>query len=317
VSESDRLPPGSATGDFDFFVIRRDRDLVHGIAQDVKKGVNKRLSEQLLASEEGRRLLDEMLVDRFTAKGPFGEAVRHHTAVAVELTQSWREQFPEMADRGQISSILKQVIANASSTDSNPVTGIHKEKARDFLLHLGFDPDEHPSLHEVAARLVVRSFVDGWAGSATQRASVASQHAMAADFKGQMDTKYLVTHTEAPDRKKDPWSSSMAKLLNDIEYRDTQAFLRERLGPDVTSIRLFRGVIGQVQGRGLGAEVAIDMNPLSSWSTDRQAARNFGHLVAMTVPIEMIQSTALTGRGCLREEEFILRGFPSVAEVTA
>lgn len=112
------------------------------------------------------------------------------------------------------------------------------------------------------------------------------------------------------------------RALVRAEYQATQKFLKETLGPDVKTVRLYRGVQNQHMNAKNGDVVSTELNPLSSWAFQLYTAQDFaamaggsGVVLAMDVPIRMIQSTPYTGRGCLGENEIVLIGRPSEATV--
>jgi hypothetical protein len=110
------------------------------------------------------------------------------------------------------------------------------------------------------------------------------------------------------------------------QYEQTQQFLRDVHGEDVTHIRLYRGRNWQgslredSQGRLVPATI-VDTNPLSSWSSDVTTALQFAGwssargtaegrhaAVESLVPIERIFSTPATGVGALGEREHTVLG---------
>jgi len=281
-------------------------------AIEMKVKVNKELSAALLSHPEGARLIDEMLSDDFAENG--GASKRSNLFAAVMGRAADMEHL--IADRRSVSfgKALNAAITHASDPKSR-----FNLRARMILSESGVSitPGKSPpTAREIAAHIVTRALIDGWARSATGTASMASQDAMAEDHLGTgMDRKFAATVGNV-NYQSSAWSLGMAKVFNDIEYAHTQKFLKETFGPDVSTVRLYRGTQNQISNDVvLGDRVQISMNPLSSWSTNHSVARAFGRVVVMDVPIEMIQSTPLSGRGCLLEYEFILRGFPSTAEV--
>lgn len=64
-----------------------------------------------------------------------------------------------------------------------------------------------------------------------------------------------------------------------------------------------------------GFAVRTPTNAASSWSSERDTAAAFGHVVmARRVPVSRILSSPVTGLGCLREFEFVVLGDPSGSE---
>ena len=93
-------------------------------------------------------------------------------------------------------------------------------------------------------------------------------------------------------------------------------------------MRLYRGIRLPIEGLppvDKGMELAHTSNPLSSWSLHRDTSAHFagattyqekGLLLYMEVPAERIAATAVTGMGCITEQEIVLiGGQPDVARI--
>lgn len=99
------------------------------------------------------------------------------------------------------------------------------------------------------------------------------------------------------------------------EYEHTQDYLARR---GITEVVLRRGhapSAGELllKTAKVGQTVRVESNPLTSWSTSRAVANRFKHggrRLSMRVPAALIQSTSVTGRGCLNEWEVLVLGSP-------
>lgn len=70
-----------------------------------------------------------------------------------------------------------------------------------------------------------------------------------------------------------------------------------------------RGQIGDFQWREGNPDVEVVGQPASSFSTDRRESENFGpYIFTIRTPVHLVWSTAVTGAGCLNEEEYIVLG---------
>jgi len=271
----------------------------------MKRRVNEELSTGLLKSKEGMRLIDELLNDPQMRRGV--------TGANDYLIESITRQLPVAAE-GAMSSlsvgeVVRTFIHKVQNTDPEDLSMVSIR----MLDVAGYDRfgTLPASADEWMARVVARAFVDDWAGSAMNRLSGAAQ--IAASQRDGTDVSWV---RDEMGITPSPWAVKMATVLNDIEYQNTQAFLKRTLGAKGT-IRLYRGATNyRLDGP---QKVEVQSNPLSSWSTSHETASGFssgGAIVVMDVPISMVQSTPFTGRGCLDESEFILIGRPSTAFVT-
>lgn len=174
--------------------------------------------------------------------------------------------------------------------------------------------------------------------------SIATQLAAAREFggdKGYIDNSVnnmmatlpgMIGYFESLQR---PEVAEIRQVGLRAEYDHTQAWLREQgIGPN-DPVTLYRG-----DGRGFyvrdedvdpirpgegmrsphrGETIHADLNPLSSWSTDRDQAESFisngGTLMKTTVPADRIFSTAATGWGSWGEREVIIIGKDGVDAV--
>lgn len=100
------------------------------------------------------------------------------------------------------------------------------------------------------------------------------------------------------------------------EYENTQTFLRAE---GIDHVSLYRGMSfnGWTTNSGMlkdGQMEQVEMQPASSWSTDFNTAYDFAAdhqystVMTIRVPSERVLSTAVTGRGCLHEQEVLLLG---------
>jgi len=109
------------------------------------------------------------------------------------------------------------------------------------------------------------------------------------------------------------------RVLLNAMYNNTQNMLASAGFAPGDTIRLRRGVGFDHETAGgwkRGDVVDLAGNALESWSVAKSAAKSFaqtmiadyGVVLEMDVPIEMIMGTARTGFGCMSEGEFVLMG---------
>jgi hypothetical protein len=114
----------------------------------------------------------------------------------------------------------------------------------------------------------------------------------------------------------DPTSAS-GKFLSAVirqQYADTQAYFEAK---GIKEVTLYRGTDDPRLGAG---EQEVVLRPLSSFSADRSVAYSFaseegGRVLTVKVPVSQIFSTPFTGIGCLPEQEFVILGEPTTADV--
>lgn len=198
---------------------------------------------------------------------------------------------------------------------------------------------------DTPGKLVADAMMESWAGHAydpNDSASVAIHRAVAEEFGTGISpniTKDMTGNGDDPynykDRTKTP-QQNLDELTKPHDMAILRAGLRSmhtatqrrmtELGVGDT-VTVHRGV-----GRTVRGEQPIDINPASSWSTDRMIARRFaitesqrhydsvtaagqtGSIVTMTVPRERILSMPGYGLGCYEEAELVLtRGTTDVA----
>jgi hypothetical protein len=114
----------------------------------------------------------------------------------------------------------------------------------------------------------------------------------------------------------DPTSAS-GKFLSAVirqQYADTQAYFEAK---GIKEVTLYRGTDDPSLRAG---EQEVVLRPLSSFSADRQVAYSFaseegGRVLTVKVPVSQIFSTPFTGIGCLPEQEFVILGKPTTADV--
>ena len=124
--------------------------------------------------------------------------------------------------------------------------------------------------------------------------------------------------------------STSRKVLEDYvtaTYEETQAKWKEQ---GIKSVTLYRGINDSSKkirddpafsGKGI-MRMPVQMRPLTSWAYTKDGALTFasgkgssGVIFKAIVPIENVWSSAVTGAGCLYEDEFIVLGgnIPTVA----
>jgi hypothetical protein len=105
----------------------------------------------------------------------------------------------------------------------------------------------------------------------------------------------------------------MDRAYSRIEYENTQAWFKER---GIAEVTVYRGMAVPEGSLELGKSTTVAMQPASSWSTDLETARSFMRsrekqdpvLLRARIPASRILSTAVTGRGCLKEAEVLVLG---------
>jgi hypothetical protein len=105
----------------------------------------------------------------------------------------------------------------------------------------------------------------------------------------------------------------------DATYKETQFRLKEA---GVKALTVYRGMVEDPEG-GIDASMKrvienreVHLQPASSFATEYSEAAGFAsgssatlsHVMAITVPVERIFSTAVTGLGCLEESEVVVLG---------
>jgi hypothetical protein len=133
---------------------------------------------------------------------------------------------------------------------------------------------------------------------------VAMQHVAKEMFAPDAPVEHLRGQPDPPTLR-DPGS----KAYLEAEYTITQNFLKSK---GIGQVTLFRGT--QNNGSKLDdGETEVTMQPMSSWATTPRDSTGFlggysGAIMVAQVPASRVQSTAVTGRGCLEESEVIVRG---------
>ncbi|HVJ72042.1 MAG TPA: hypothetical protein VM531_11155 [Sphingomicrobium sp.] len=105
------------------------------------------------------------------------------------------------------------------------------------------------------------------------------------------------------------------RAYNRTEYEHTQAWFKER---GISEVTVYRGQsFASDPGLKVGSTQKVTMQPASSWTTDQSVAQSFADnhymrgpsfVLAARVPVGKILSTAVTGRGCLKEAEVLMLG---------
>lgn len=164
----------------------------------------------------------------------------------------------------------------------------------------------------------VKAKINLWADTAGDSSSeaVAMQRAVQEEF-GLKDAE--LRHLGWVDHPIDPEDMARNRAFVRAEYDATQAYLKNK---GMTHISLFRGVKDDDDELGYGHET-VTTQPASSWTTDLDTALEFansevaGHPKVLTtrVPISEVLSSAVTGRGCLSEQEYLVLGRPTRVQV--
>lgn len=190
--------------------------------------------------------------------------------------------------------------------------GLDKEAARELVEGLGHVTGPEADAHYAAADRVVRQWAST-SGDHDYRA-IAVQETVAKVFGLQeaadpRQTYYggstsVVKEIRDHDLGKiDAFKQKHEKALSAISqetYKQTQAMFK-KIG--VKELTVYRGM----EDVSIGDKVQL--NPLSSFATNKGEARSFGDtVIKMKVPVDRIYSTSITGPGCYDEDEVIVLG---------
>lgn len=197
-------------------------------------------------------------------------------------------------------------------------------RVRDYLDYLGISSDiKDVSPETLLAHMVVVDGLyewsqDSWGTTFTLPMQTAVNRRYEGGDWGYLDDAEY-EHLSDTSRSSSGYETAvqLADAIQQEEYRQTQSVIRSILGPKAKTVTLYRGVRGNHKGS-VGDEVQVAMNPLSSWSFSKDKASQFADrngLLAMNVPIEMIQSIGHFGRGEYGEGEVVVIGHPSRAKV--
>lgn len=195
--------------------------------------------------------------------------------------------------------------------------------------HMGYhrnDDGEFPAISPKDIYHYVDSKNRAWAGTSGDH----DAEAIAVQIQAARTFGLQNQHIEGLDQTTvshaEDYIKSEGKLIDVFlqnTYRNTQLELKERGVPE--TVTLYRGmrfeshtVPAWVSGKTKGDSKRITnavMNPLTSWSADRQTSENFangsgGYSVLMTasIPRESIYASARTGQGCASEFEYVVVG---------
>jgi len=279
------------------------------------------IADELLNSEDGKAVVSDLL--RSSIKSDGERNTLQHIAESLFFTSDLVEWF-RRSKQGEatLSELAEGLIADANNYNS-----VYKLRdARQALAQFGLSAED-ATPERVVAHLVARMFISNWAeASISFGGSIQSQFAAKRAYGLSQSVKGVDTIEGAANQVTTAIDSPLSKRLADAvlaaEHAATQRFLRETLGPDVKTVTLYRGVVNQYEQSKPGDVVDVESHPLSSWTADPEMADSFaggrdGVVLKMEVPIEMIQSTPLSGRGCLDEAEFVIIGHPSQARRVA
>ena len=102
------------------------------------------------------------------------------------------------------------------------------------------------------------------------------------------------------------WAGRTVDAYTESVYEETQAAFKK---DKIKSLSLHRGTKrGNVEQ---WEKKTYRTNPASSWTRSKKTGKDFSggqDVLSITVPVERIWSTAATGAGCYKEEEFIVLG---------
>lgn len=186
---------------------------------------------------------------------------------------------------------------------------------------------ERTGMDDEGAALIVKMVIDQWASDASPSSAFSlCQHRAAAVVHG-LDDSYREARRTASDAQVDrageiyAESGDLFEAIVRAEYKATQEWFAQH---GIKEVVLHRGMALDHDSK-TGDVVSAQMYPLSSWSENASEATYFSKygepskrriVLSTRVPVSMIQSIPLTGRGCLMEYEFVLIGKPTEALVS-
>jgi hypothetical protein len=226
-------------------------------------------------------------------------------------------------ERSRVRSLVEQAMSDERRVESSLDALMRMSSLPDLLRSI--DADRYKSAAAVkrgVAEFVTRSMIGSWAGSST----------LGVSGHGQRSASRVHGTSDFASAEK-PLSASNQMLIDaftEAEYEVTQQWFRER---GITEVPASRGMYLSEKefssAPSVGQTVRMTSNPLSSWSWNEGEAKKFAIPYGSknvgvvfkreSVPVSMIQSIPLTGRGCLLEDELILigdSGEPPLASIT-
>jgi hypothetical protein len=248
-------------------------------------------------------------------------------AVAARLADdpAFRKHAAKIMD-GRASDDFHSMVQGVVPWALGSVTGYpHSGTVRDVVRALG---DVIPALSSMSderavAYLYSAAMIGEWASNATESTQAIAYHLAAAEVHGTDPSSMLKFAGEAfaeDGKMMFARDREVLTALTRAEYAVTQDILK-RAG--VKELTLYRGMAYPVSVE-VGERVRNFLNPLSSWSLERDVAESFAvspwatppeggdsFVVAMKVPVEQVQSFFASGRGCMEEWEFVLIGHSS------
>lgn len=152
------------------------------------------------------------------------------------------------------------------------------------------------------------SLVRNWAGTSNDESppSLALQEVAERTF-GIENAAGWISNSEGEISDLIDQHGDVMEAFLQAQYDATQEFLSTT---NTNEITLYRGITTGMSDRfPIGDNQELSMRPLSSWSTDRIVASDFGdRTITATFPAERIFSLPITGLGCLNEEEVVVLG---------
>jgi hypothetical protein len=197
---------------------------------------------------------------------------------------------------------------------------------------------------QFAGYAVVAAMIDSWADT-SMGTPLSIAHQLAASKLHGVDAEKFISEYRDPSNENQLidgdilregrhfFSENQGLLVSmaRAEYEATQQFFAQR---GIKEITVYRGIklVDPIESNGeladVGDTVLTTSNVLSSWSIDPSMGKQFaedlgaklgftnkaqthGYVIAMTVPVKMVQAIPTSGRGCLNEYEAIVIGHPS------
>lgn len=245
----------------------------------------------------------------------------HDVVMAVSNTHTYND-----AD-----AATKTAIIAALSKPHTPMVHVDPQPFEAFPAGLNPEP-------EVKKAVLVRMFIDTWAGSsgdsnaisiALQRATQEWSKRNFGEAAGDIGSlrKYAGATTWEKSSKIGATHGVFLDHFLSATYSETQEYLAER---GLTSMHLHRGMhfdalppwLAEADAQGLTHDGKVDggvrvlLNPASSWAAGHETADSFagGHRVYVEfeaeIPASDVLSSSVTGLGALTENEMVVLGFP-------
>lgn len=284
---------------------------------------NERVTKALLEEDAFRKWFrsgERMSMSMVRRLGPaINDLAKTSIWRAAEKVLASKIENGEISDSQEVKNV-KRLLDTNTNTAERIETLLQYMSPRDLTSVLGDDTERF------VAAVMVRQVIDRWARGSTYGTLSFSQQSAAADVHGTPDAmkSYRKSRLAGAGNSVVEDSELMQAIVR-AEYKVTQEWFKEQ---GITELRLHRGMTFKqsktIDPPSNGSIVNVLMNPLSSWSHSFEETRTFGSpekgqygmIFSAIVPVELIQSIPLTGRGCLAEDEVIVIGAGGEASVS-